>query len=1167
MLARGEIFGLARFPIWEAAILAVVLLVSTIAFAQGDPDLGARAVRQPQRWTAGATNQLMGVLDPDEQALYFVSDKKATLGLFVQSPIQTGPRPLFADQGDAAWPQPSPDGRNIAYISYVHDATGDICIRAVKGDSDGRCLTGLGSSELQVLWSKDSDHLFVLSRHKLHGDFELRKLSMSRSTNTVVLRRNMVGLALSPDNHWLAYIPIDRQHKGVGISFAKRTGVGIHLHAMDRKGKPIVYQPPLPGVTGYLAFSRDGRWLYFAQYLNDTNRDGVINGNDHSVLFRVAFRSKAGHPIGPEQPNQLTSAGWDCHYPAPSRTKLVMTCTHQGSLDVYTLPLEGAVPSQWTRERLAGEKRVARNLWVRLLLLARALALETEARQRGTILRQMVMAHLSLREYESAVYYCDQIVREMGEQSPEATWARLMATLAKHRRQDIALTRGQLTNRYLASEKKRAKHVATLAAKASLSIAALSRLIVSEIQDDLGDKQAAYTIFSSVPLATIKDPLVLEIAAERARRIFALQADRQGHLAQLAILSQHTALEERQRLVYAHDFVETLLRGVPLKQRMQRIAAWKKRVSDDSELALLLQVETVLAGLTDANQEDIRKQLFSLYRQQKDTDWRQAVVFAIIQFATRKGNEYLLYQFATSWVSWLRRAHPERKYAEQLYRRIVLDRGYGELGQEHISEARGYFFMATKQTLSLEAHSGFVEALLKEGTKDPSKVYADLYRKDPNHPSHRFVRAYLLARKLPSLVGDAERHRQIVGSSRKLLEEVASVWPMRREVHHLWGYVLHQQAVLTGDVPAAAGANRHYLLALDLAQGNERAEASLLQSLGLLQAALGNHRLAIEYYQRRALLPHVRPKAQLSFHLYYARSLFFVDNNQAAYDQVVRGLAVLEEHPPLHRFRALVIDRLALYQASAGAYDKAEQSYRKLLSLLSNQSNTNGTTRMNRGKAHLGLAMAMLRQENPEGAARQLSHAQAAMNGRQPPPVTQGSLWTKSLLPGQSWLRRDFHILISGLQAQAYRALGQRTLAKKALLRRKRGITQRWGEAKADEDLLELARTNFHLGELAYRAGKHGVARAAFMEGLAQSARYNRSTGSEVNPVGLQLLRAYTELHLYGGKTLGRDRRTLQAELAKVYAFICKHPSPRWESYRFLFAYYLTILNLEKRPV
>ena len=111
---------------------------------------------------------------------------------------------------------------------------------------------------------------------------------------------------------------------------------------------------------------------------------------------------------------------------------------------------------------------------------------------------------------------------------------------------------------------------------------------------------------------------------------------------------------------------------------------------------------------------------------------------------------------------------------------------------------------------------------------------------------------------------------------------------------------------------------------------------------------------------------------------------------------------------------------------------------------------------------------------------------------------------------------------------------------------RQQHLAARWQRTDADEDLLALARAEYHLAELAYRDGRPGDARVLLETGLRQSSRYNERTGSKVNPVGLQLLRGYAEVHLYGNEPLARFRRDLEGELTHAYDWICRHPSPRW---------------------
>jgi hypothetical protein len=157
-----------------------------------------------------------------------------------QSPIQSSPSPLSHGFGDAAWPQVAPDGQHIAYISFERDATGDPCVRGIdelEGE-DERCWPNAASAEQVVLWW-DSGSLAVLSRAGLHGDFRLLRQSLDDQPPTVLLERNMVGLALSPDRRWLAYIPLDKTTREVGITFSQKTAIGIALQRFEPGQPPV----------------------------------------------------------------------------------------------------------------------------------------------------------------------------------------------------------------------------------------------------------------------------------------------------------------------------------------------------------------------------------------------------------------------------------------------------------------------------------------------------------------------------------------------------------------------------------------------------------------------------------------------------------------------------------------------------------------------------------------------------------------------------------------------------------------------------------------------------------------------------------------------------------------------------------------------------------------
>jgi cellulose synthase operon protein C len=1128
-----------------------------------------RAVRDPVRLTAGGSNELMGVLGNDETSLYFVSDAAGTADI-MRASLQGVPVRVSSGFGDAAWPQISPNGKRVAYISFRSDATGDVCVREVAGDAEEQCLERPDSAELQVLWWDDSS-LAVLSRRGLHGDFALERAPLDGGKRQLVRERNMVGLALSPARRWLAYIPVNKAIADVGVTFAQRVAVGIALERIEGptsapQAQPIEYVPPLPGVTGSVTFSRDGAFLEFTQFLNDTNRDGAIDGDDNAVIFRVPFAAQSETPIAPgAEPEQLTSARWDCHYPAPARTMLIASCSRTGSLDIYSLPLEGAVPSQWNDERLRGEIAAARDLWTKLLLSARRVTLARDPSVKEAIVLEMIGLHLELGEYESVSYYADNRIT-----TPETRqFAQLFAELARHRRADLALIRGETSAAYVESERARADTLRGVALRTdalpsssgvSARSAALAALVVSEIQDNIGDKAAALASFEHIDLKAIEEPLLAPIAARRAERLYRLRGDRKSLLEVYRTLAALPALGSALRLEYAERFVKELGRGQSPKVRTTAIAALRPNLDAASELALRLDVESALLSLADTDEDKVRAQLFALYTKTKDPSRRRALALGTLRSAAAAGNEYLQYQFVTTWASSLSRVMPERKYAEALYNTVVLDRAYGAERQHAVPEARAYFYGATLATESLEAHIGFIEARHEElgagASKDLDTLYAKRFAEEPDSPTAHFVKAYRAARELP-FEPNLEVHERRVDTVLAELARVGAARPKEPQVHQLLGFAQHERARRSGSREAAVAANREYLLALDLAQDDERLSASLLHRLGLLQASLGNHAAALRYLLRRTELPMVRPLAELGLRVAIAQSAWHAGDTALARDQMQQASDLVNTHPDLVRYRPLVLDRLALVLAAAGDTRAAHDRYVELKRLLDADPQASP---LNRLKANVNLAANALATQEPQAALSALDTTDLllAQDGA-PAPETA---WRQSLIDDYQYTPLQYRALVAGLRANAERALGHADAALVAQEQRSTLLEKRLAQSNADEDRLELAQAYANLAQLRYQAKALPAAAHAIERGLDLSDQFNANTGGETNDAELALVQAYAELHLYGRVPLRSLKHDLATRLRRVYAVICKYPSPRRAGQRFLFNAYLAELTL-----
>ena len=269
-----------------------------------------RAIREPVRLTVGRLERADGRARTRRVGAVLVSDANGTRRDGAR-PVQTAPVPLSRGLGDASDPS---SRRWKAHRVRLAGARchGDACVRPV-GEGKETCLTDGSTAELQVMWWDDTS-LGVLSRRGLHGDYALIRVSLAGKKSETLLARNMVGLARSPDRAWLAYIPVDKATEDIGVTFSQRTGRGIALQKLGDARPPLSYAPRLPGVTGSVAFSVEGDFLYFAQFLNDTNKDAAVDGDDNAVIFSCPSARAMRSPRAEPSPSSSQRA-LDCHYP------------------------------------------------------------------------------------------------------------------------------------------------------------------------------------------------------------------------------------------------------------------------------------------------------------------------------------------------------------------------------------------------------------------------------------------------------------------------------------------------------------------------------------------------------------------------------------------------------------------------------------------------------------------------------------------------------------------------------------------------------------------------------------------------------------------------------------------------------------------------------------
>jgi hypothetical protein len=1068
-------------------------------------------LRMPERLTAGAADQLLGALAPDGKTLYFISDEEATTQVYVSELARGVPTLLFDEVADVSWPRPSPDGKRLLYISYRTDAAGDLCVRDLpKGER--RCLTDDQSAEVQAIWLPDGD-IAVVTRAGLHGDFALVRYAPGGARRDVLVKDNLSSPAVSPDGQWLAYVPVERGSSEVGPSFLARAGGALVIAPLGG-GAPSRVDPDLPGASGFPAFSTDGRWLYFTQFLNDTNLDGAIDGNDNGVLFRAPFA--AGRLGAPEQ---LTSARWSCQYPAPAADRLIATCLLFGSLDVFTLPLDGAVPPDWTDARIAEERAASRDRWEQLLLLSR------HKGDPAVHLADVVRLHLELHEFESAGFYAARLAGH----DPEV--GKVLGELAAHRKAERALSRGMLSAAFVADARARLQRLSSMTHP-------LARIARSEIHDTLGEEDAARSRLDGVATS---DPLVAHFYGERLLALYRGEA---------RFFELYLPIAERD-LEHAQIFVRELGHGAGAEQRARLAEAWLRRVQPDGEVAFLLELERALAPLRPENQEPVREAVFTIYRKNKDLMRRKALVDTTVARAAAADNEFLLYNFANSWVSYVPRESAERRRAEVLYRDAVLERAYVLLSRDQKPEARSQFYAVTLQTDALEAHGGFLELRLLE-KQDP---LAD-YQKRGDGVVTRYARAYLMARGLPAET-DLARHERTAREALALLEGIALVAPQRSEVHHLWAWIAHQRFLRGGGRLAAVEANAHYLLALDLARDNPRQRAAILDGVGRVQSSVGNHAIAVGWLEERRKLPFMPGPSRLSHTLALARARYHTADEKGA--AALADEAVALAGGELARFRPLALDRSAFYHLLAGDAAAAAERYATLWPLVEPGAGAEATR--NRLVTRIGWAAAELGAGRAAAALEHITAAEALLSAGTPAEL-QGPYGR--LAPRTPVSLDEHRLLLAGLRAQAHFAQGQLPEATAAMTRRRDGLRARVKAAELDEDRLELAAAEAQLARYAHRRGANAEALGHLEAALREHDTWAKNTGSPVDDLGMAIVAAYAELHLFAGLPLAQLTLDPAGRVKTTYTALSELRNPAWEPMRARLELYLTMFSLRR---
>lgn len=1042
-------------------LLTCALLLTGLATARANADnVDDDDLRRPHRLTVGVADDLLGQLGPDGETLYYVSNRDTTAQLFTQNIHAGRARQLFDEGADITWPRISPRGRALLYISFRENAAGQLCTRRLPDGDERTCLQDAGAA-LQAEWI-DDQRIVLVSRQSIQGDLRVLEVSTQGELHAKpLLVRNLTSPAVSPDGRWLVYVPVARTVQSVGPAFAAHAAQTLEAIELAAPTKPAVkIELPLPGQTGQPVFGRDGHYLYIVQFFTDTNHDGTVDASDRGVLFRVPLSfAKGAAVIG--APEQLTDTGWNCEYPAPHRQRLIATCSQSATLDVYSLPLDGEVPSEWTMPMLRNAIADADTLVNEQLLTSHWLARETSPGPRRRAMLALAMVHYEREEFRAAEYYATQT--DSVSDAASSGIALPLRVLIDQRRAERRREQGRLIEGFRREAEAR---LAQLPIDHSDSPMAedITHLARSAIFDSLGDAGSARRELEAVTIDETTPVPIVEVFYRQADAFYRMLDDREALVALCRELARDRGLTADEQLHYARAAVRAMVRGVNFADADARLARERASVTDthaDAELGFAIDLMRDVLAIRDAHAPAaVSEALLALYGAQTRPGRRRALIVDAVQRADEVDADDVLDALVQRDIHDVKPGTHERGEAEDVYERLILARAYERLHAQRHAEARDDFDSVADQTGSLEALVGAIDMRLV--LREPPQAIMDRYEHARMPVSMKnFAKAYLLARRLPVLdgaehqVAAAQAISALSASWLELIEE--------RMAQALFGALLHEEYLQTGELGTAERADAHYLVALELVGDRPRFRAMILGELGLLHTDVGNYRIALGYLTARDELPYVDDAEALDMLLSKSQALLHVGRDADAAAASDAALALIARNPGLARYRMLALDWAGVDNLSAGRFERALALYDQELPMLGSTRETAERKRRNRVVMHISRAAAAIGARRPERALADLDEVDRLLGDAEFMTALQ---WPRAR---PEHVARAYHLIASGLRANAERQRGRLSAEHSALARRSAILDERLDEI----DRVEIERQQMLVdAQLAWNAGQ-----------------------------------------------------------------------------------------------
>ncbi|MCB9154898.1 MAG: S9 family peptidase [Caldilineae bacterium] len=242
---------------------------------------------RPRRLTDGKKGDSSPIFSPDGNHVYFVSGRGDFENLCYTTPAGDWPVALTRFDGDVSDPQPSPDGRQVAFVYHPQDDLDrwEICVVPAEG-GEVRHLTGAaGVWDSQPRWSPDGTTIAFTSNRSGWVELYMLTLASGELRQVTSGAADVTGFAWSPGGRRMV---MAINHNGAA-----------DLHLLQVASGEL---KPLRAAAGWHSlpqWSPDRHWLT-VEFETPANLPDI---------WRVDTTTGEAHPLTGSTPPALMAAG------------------------------------------------------------------------------------------------------------------------------------------------------------------------------------------------------------------------------------------------------------------------------------------------------------------------------------------------------------------------------------------------------------------------------------------------------------------------------------------------------------------------------------------------------------------------------------------------------------------------------------------------------------------------------------------------------------------------------------------------------------------------------------------------------------------------------------------------------------------------------------------